>query len=181
MYTSSVDIPSDCVRSSTSVVVYRVSQRETGYYYCVHPTGKGLQGSASTIDRVLWEHETLNLYHCCVTNGTPTTLHELIASPKSNYAAMRALSLAGEYGGNNRPNRDASEPPHAFYFYTSPIGYFLSLVRYAVSELNHANARMLSTTRQEDVDRLDDRVRMFELVIDVRHRYPHIYSYLCTN
>ncbi len=139
------------MRSSTSVLLSHIEQSETVYHFLFPDptTCTEYRITCSSIDAVLFEHEVLNLISRSL---SPSTLAELICVTGSNYAAMRALSLAGEayppdFDGDTsvpskRPGKHIaatlSHPPHHFYFFTSPIGYYVSLCRYVVQQVEIA-------------------------------------------
>jgi hypothetical protein len=96
---------------------------------------KSITKTSTDLAQILLQYEVLLM---CVSKSSIHTLRHLISQPKSNYAALQAWSLSGEVRPSIQQQLESvlepesssnAIPPHNFYFFTSPLEYFVCLIR----------------------------------------------------
>ncbi len=157
-------------RSKASVVLTHIAQTaQLKYrYMCKLPTGRKVSDSVGDLVCCLFDYEAMNLLSA---KPVPTTLKGLISLSTSNYAAMRALTLAGDTGDKVpiKPN-SSNSPPHCFYFFSNPMEYFITLARNVVQTIlwiEHQLKTMKGGNGVENRGMLEGKLRDMTQVLQV--------------
>ena len=136
----------------------------------LHRVSYSTKRNFQTLEDAIFFYEAINLFG---SPSKPQTLQELITLENANYDAWKSISLAGimfppEFGPNNSikggfsyfrrilKERIDSEitPPHPFYFFSSPIEYFILLARYSVKMFSQVKAMFEEVTSTDPSNEL---------------------------
>ncbi len=123
-----------------------------------------VERNTATLRESLYLHEAM-----LVCYQTPTCLGDTVSMAKSNYDAMRCFTLGEEATAQSTSNQSSNhgQPTHCFYFFTSPVEYFLTITRYAVLQWNQLQSKQQSMGSKTD-KMLTRKIEDFSIIIEVR-------------